>query len=149
MRLARLLLIPSVLLLATACADDSSSAESIADRTQSSAPAEATAPTSEPYDPQPYCETTRRLEKAGERAFVHLERDATHAQYKAAERSFILDNADLLDELVAAAPPDLTEDVETFLAAMRQRGGLEDVGVTQREASIAEERILAFEKEHR
>ena len=147
MRSTRILLVPVVLALATACADDSSSSRSTATGNQSPAAAETTAVTSETYDPQPYCRTTRRLEKAGEQAFAGLGRNATPADYEAAERSFILDNADLLDELVATAPADLTDDVETFLAAMRQRGGLEDGGVTQREATKAEKNVLAFEEQ--
>lgn len=148
MRPTRILLVPVVLALATACAVDSSSSGSTATGNRSPAAAEATASTSEEYDPQPYCQTTRRLEKAGEQAFAGLGRNATAADYQAAERSFILDNADLLDELVATAPADLTDDVETFLAAMRQRGGLEDSGVTQRVATKAENKILAFEEQH-
>jgi hypothetical protein len=148
MRPTRVLLAPVVLALAAGCADDSSSSGSTARGNQSPAAAEATAATSEQYDPQPYCQTTRRLEKAGEQAFAGLGRNATTADYEAAERRFVLDNADLLDELVATAPPALIDDVETFLAAMRQRGGLEDSGVTQREATKAENKILAFEEQH-
>lgn len=148
MRPTRILLVPVVLALATACADDSSSSRSTATGNQSPAAATATAPTSETYDPQPYCQTTRLLEKAGEQAFADLGRNATPAAYEAAERSFVLDNADLLDELVATAPADLTDDVETFLAAMRQRGGLEDSGVTQRKSTQAENTMLAFEEQH-
>lgn len=148
MRPARILLVPAVMMLATACADDSSTSGSTKTANQSPAVADATAPTPEQYDPQPYCKVTRQLEKAGEEAFATLERNATPAEYKAAERNFILDNADLLDELVVTAPPNLTDDVETFLTAMRQRGGLEDSGVTQREATKAENKILAFEDQH-
>lgn len=147
MRPSRLVLIPALLLSVTACADDSSSSGDGAQDSSSSPPG-AAPPTSDAYDPQPYCDATRRLEAAGEKAFSGLGRDASPADYQAAERSFVLDNAELLDELVAAAPPDLTADVETLLTAMRQRGGLEDGGVTQREASQAEKRILAFEKRH-
>ncbi len=147
MRPTRILLVPVVLALATACADDSSSSRGTATANQSPAAAEATALTPEEYDPQPYCQATRRLEKAGEQAFAGLGRNATPADYEAAERSFILDNADLLEELVATAPADLTDDVETFLAAMRQRGGLEDSGVTQRQATKAENELLAFEEQ--
>lgn len=98
------------------------------------------------YDAAAYCELTRRLEAAGEKAFADLGRNATPAQYQAVERGFVLDNQDLLDGLVDAAPGHLGDEVDTLLSAMRQRGGLEHSGVSQREASTAEKRILAFEK---
>lgn len=148
MRTLRLLLVPAVLLIATACADNSSSSSDKADDTKSPAAGATTAPTSEQYDPQPYCDITRQLEKAGEKAFSTLDRDSTNAEYEAAERNFIVDNEDLLDELVSAAPAHLTDEVETFLAAMRQRGGLGDSGVTKREASSAEKNVVAWEKKN-
>lgn len=148
MRTLRLLLIPAVLLSVNACAEDPPASGDGAADAPSSPTAEAAPPTQDAYDPKPYCRITQRLETAGEKAFGDLGRDATAADFKAAERSFVLDNAELLDELIAAAPSDLTDDVETFVTAMRQRGGLEDGGVTQRDASQAEKRILAFEKRH-
>lgn len=144
MRTVRLLLIPAVLTLATACSDDPSGSDDKADDTK----AGATSAPAEEYDPQAYCDITRQLEDAGEEAFADLDRDSTDAEYEAAERSFVVDNEVLLDELVAAAPSELTDEVETLLTAMRQRGGLEDSGVTQREASQAEEQILAWEKKN-
>ena len=148
MKLAQLLVITSVVVLATACADDSSSDDDITRSTRPTPTVADAAPTQERYDPEPYCDSTRRLEKAGEKAFGSLGHNATHAEYEAAERRFVLDNADLLDALVAAAPPHLTDDVTTLLAAMRQRGGLEARAVTQREATRAEHKILTFERQN-
>ena len=148
MRRLRLVLVPALLLLATACADGSSPSSAEADDVTSSAARAATPPTSGQYDAKPYCDITRQLERAGEEAFSTLDRSATKAEYASTERTFIVDNEDLLNELVAAAPADLTEQVETFLAAMRQRGGLGDSEVTQREARSAEKDVVTWEKEH-
>lgn len=144
MRTARLLLILALLSLATACSDNTSSSVNADDKSAGA----TSAPISEQYDPEPYCDLTRQLEKAGQKAFSTLDRNATNADYEAAERNFVLDNNDLLDELLTAAPPDLSHDVETILAAMRQRGGLEDSGVTEREANQADQRVRAWEKKH-
>ncbi len=148
MRTIRLLPSFAVLLLATACANDSSTSSSTDKPAQSATTSSAPAPAPAPYDPQPYCEITQQLEKAGERAFSGLDRNATSMDYEAAERAFVLDNADLLDELVAMAPPELTDEITTFLTAMRQRAGLEGSGVTARAATEAEEKLLEFEKQH-
>jgi hypothetical protein len=143
---ARLLLIPAAALLA-ACAGNSTS-----DIAGPSTPAGTTAGeasrTSGQYDAQPYCKLTRRLEAAGEDAFSGLGRDATAAQYEAAERNFVLDNQDLLGGLVDAAPAHLTDEIETFLSAMRQRGGLVEHRVSQSAAAAAEKGILSFERRH-
>ncbi|MGA8847093.1 MAG: hypothetical protein WB471_10815, partial [Nocardioides sp.] len=80
--------------------------------------------------------------------FATLDRSSTRAEYQATERSFIVDNVDLLNGLLSAAPAHLSAEVGTFLAAMRQRGGLGDGEVTQREASSAEKAMVAWEKKH-
>lgn len=144
MTFARWTLIAAAVLLAAGCSDTSN-----ADPVEEPARAgedDSSSVVSGRYDAEPYCELTRRLEAAGAKAFADLGRNATPAQYRAAERSFVLDNQDLLDGLAGAAPAYLAEEIETLLAAMRQRGGLEDSGVSQREATDAEKRILSFEK---
>lgn len=150
MKLARLLLVPTVLLLAAACADDSSSSASSSD-----APASETASTPQPtptpsaaYDPTSYCEITGRLEQAGEKAFGGLGRDATPSEYEVAERHLLKDNAQLIARLTSAAPPELTDDVKVLFAAMRERAGLGDSQHNSREGNQAEKRIQAFEKKN-
>lgn len=145
MRPAPLLLVPVAALLAAAC---SVSATSDTARPAGQGGVAADASQRGSFDPAPYCELTRRLEAAGQEAFADLDRRATAAQYRAAERSFILANRSLLGDLGPSAPARLADEVETFLAAMRQRGGLEDSDVSQRAATAAERRILAFEKRH-
>lgn len=147
MKPARILLIPAAMAITAACSTSPTS--DAADPSASGgSPAAESSSTSGPYDAEPYCELTRRLESAGEKTFADLGRNATPAQYRSAERSFVLDNENLLAGLVDAAPTHLTDEVETLLTAMRQRSGLEDSGVSQSEASDAEKRILDFEKRH-
>ena len=149
MRPKRLLVVAGALLLSAACANDTSSSTTSAEGTTSvSTTAESTARASQPGDPDRYCRVTQRLEAAGKRAFGDVGRDASPADYEAAERAFVLDNAALLDELIGAAPATLTPHVDTMLTAMRQRGGLVDGRVKQQDAAAAETQLLAFEKKH-
>lgn len=143
----RLILSSAAVLLVAACSGNSSS-DTGEPPPQTGAIATGSSPTSRPYDAEPYCDLIQQLEAAGEKAFAKLGQKATPAQYRAAERNFVLGSQDLLGGLVGAAPSHLTDELDTFLAAMRQRGGLEDSGVSQREATAAEKRILAFEKRH-
>ncbi|MGH3361120.1 MAG: hypothetical protein ACRDOM_01555 [Nocardioides sp.] len=144
---ARWTLIAAAVLLAAGCAD-TSTADTVAPPASAGESADASSRTAGQYDAKPYCELTEQLEAAGEEAFSDLGRNATAAQFRAAERSFVLDNQDLLGSLTGAAPAHLADEIETFLSGMRQRGGLEDSGVSQREATDAEKRILTFEKSH-
>lgn len=146
MRRARLLLIPAVVLLAAGCGNEDTSPTSASDSTPT--PASDSATDTAPYDPQLFCSTTLELERAGEKNFSSLDRNSTEEEYEAAERTFVLDNAELLDTFVSAAPTDLADEIDTFLTAMRQRAGLADESVTQREATRAEKAILAFENQH-
>lgn len=96
-----------------------------------------------------YCALTRELEAAGEEHFASLGRDATPEQYETAEREFVKGQAARMDELEAAAPPEIAGDVRVLLAAQRERGGLPvDEPVGQKAATAAEERVLAYEREH-
>ncbi len=135
-----------LLLLATACTADSEQSPSTRAREQ--APPGTTA-ANDTGEPQRVCELTRRLERAGRDVFSKLGRDATRAEYQAAEREFVLDNAATLHDLVDAFPSDIAPQAELFITAMRQRAGLVPAGtVRPSEASAAERRIRAYEREH-
>jgi len=149
MRAKRLLIVAGALLLSTACTDDSSRPAASAERTTSvPTTAGTTEPASEQGDADRYCRITQRLEAAGNKAFADLGRDSSPADYKAAERTFVLENDAMLDELIAAAPGPLSPHVETMLTAMRERGGLTDARVKRQDAAAAEKQVLAFEKKH-
>ncbi|MDQ3628766.1 MAG: hypothetical protein M3419_08155 [Actinomycetota bacterium] len=107
-----------------------------------------TAPSpAETGDPARYCRLTDQLKASGRKTFAGLGRDATHAEYRSAERRFVLDNATALRGLKAALPERLGDDVRTFVTAMRQRGGLEPAGsVTQADASAAEQALRGYER---
>lgn len=98
-------------------------------------------------DPAQYCELTEQLEASGQEVFAGLGRSATAAEYRHAERRFVLDNAAALRGLEAAIPERLRDEVRTFVTAMRQRGGLEPAGtVTQAGASAAEQALRGYER---
>lgn len=98
-------------------------------------------------DPDRYCRLVEQLEGRGQKAFAGLGRDAAPADYRRAERRFVLANSGLLDGLGPALPEHLRDEVRTFVTGMRQRGGLEPAGtVTQRDASHAERALLAYER---
>ncbi|MGA8846716.1 MAG: hypothetical protein WB471_08915, partial [Nocardioides sp.] len=108
MHTLRLLPVSAVLLLAAACTDGSPSPSGETDdpRFLSESPSESlsatqSAQTSTQYDAQPYCDITRQLESAGEETFATLDRSSTRAEYQATERSFIVDNVDLLNGLLS------------------------------------------------
>ena len=104
--------------------------------------AAATAP-----DPERYCALTRRLDADGEKFFAGLGRDATPADYEAAERRFIEQSGTQLAELQRVAPAQIAADVRKLLAGMRQRAGLKPaIEVSEAQASAAEQRITAYEK---
>lgn len=110
---------------------------------------EQVAPEADAGDPQRYCALTRQLEDAGRRAFADLGRDATRAEYVAAERAFVRGNSATLGMLAPALPPELRDEVQVFLTGVRQRSGLVEPGtVTPREASEAERALRGYEREH-
>lgn len=97
-------------------------------------------------DVERYCALTKELDAAGEEIFAPLGEDASPEDYEAAERRFVERHTRELDELRQVAPASLRPDVQTLLAGIRQRAGLEpDMQVSEREASAAEERVRAFE----
>lgn len=99
-------------------------------------------------DVERYCALTKRLDAAGEEDFRVLEeQDASPEEFQAAERRFIERHARELEELRGVAPARLKPDVDTLLAAMRQRAGLKaPTEVGESKASAAEGRIQAFEE---
>ena len=111
--------------------------------------AERPAATAAATGPERYCALVRELDAAGEEHFASLGRDATPEEYEAAERTFVEANAARLDEVGAAAPPEIDADVDLLLAAQRERAGLEVANAPgKKAASAAERRIKRFEKRH-
>ena len=99
-------------------------------------------------DVERYCALTRQLDADGERFFAGLGRDASPAQYEAAERRFIEAHSADLDELGRVAPAAIRSDVQKLFAGMRERAGLKPaIEVSEAQAAAAEERIQAFEKQ--
>lgn len=100
-------------------------------------------------DLERYCELSAELDRAGEEAFRDLENDpqATAEDFKAAERDLVEDNEEQLDEIVQAAPEEISQDAETLQASLRARAGLGG-DVDEAEAAAAEKRVQAFDKEN-
>ena len=122
----------------SACGDEAR--DTAAARPAATATATATA------DGARYCALVVELEAAGEEHFASLGRDAGPEEYEAAERAFVEDNAALLDELQAAAPAEIGDDVRVLLAAQRGRAGLDAQAPAQKQATAAERRIKRYEK---
>lgn len=94
-----------------------------------------------------YCALTKKLDAEGEKFFSGLGRDASPREFEAAERRFIQEHMNDLDDLRQAAPAPIKADVDRLLAGMHQRAGLKSAeDVTEQDASAAEERIKAFER---
>jgi hypothetical protein len=99
--------------------------------------------------PDLFCALARELAAAGERHFASLGRDARPEEYEAAERAFVEAQAARLDAIEAAAPPEISADVRTLLAAQRGRAGMPDsTPVDEKAAGAAEERVKGFERRH-
>jgi hypothetical protein len=124
-----------------ACGDDDAP-----ERVRKAAPAQAVA-----YEGslERYCTTARRLDSAGEKFFSRLGEDAGPKEFKAAERRFVQRFARDIEELEQAAPREIKADVVKVLAGQRQRAGLAGGDeVSEGEASAAEERVKAYEKDN-
>ncbi len=122
-----------------ACGDDSD--EGAASETTTATVAAA-------GDVDRYCALTRELDAEGEKFFAGLGEDASPTQYEAAERRFIEAHSADLDELGRVAPAAIGSDVQKMFAGMRERAGLRPaIAVSEAQASAAEERIQAFEKQ--
>lgn len=94
-----------------------------------------------------YCALVQELDAAGEKFFSRLGKDAGPKEFEAAERRFIKEFKPKLSELEQVAPPQIADDVETLMTAMRQRGGIETATqVPEQQAAAAERRVKAFEK---
>jgi hypothetical protein len=134
-------IVAAVLTLAlAACGDDDEDAGGAGGST-------ATATVAAAGDPDRYCALTRELDAEGEQFFASLGRDATPAQYEAAERRFITRFAGELEEVEQAAPQEIKRDVGTLLAGQRERAGLPTATkVEESEGDAAETRIQAWEK---
>lgn len=98
-------------------------------------------------DVERYCEVSRELDEAGTDHFEALEADetATEDDFAEAERQFVEDNEEEIDELIESAPEEIRGDVETFVEAMRS-GELSAEGGPPEDAVAAEEDIVAFEE---
>jgi hypothetical protein len=104
---------------------------------------------SEEGDLSLYCDIVEKLDKAGDQAFAKLEDDknATQEDFKKAEARFVEDHSSDLDELEAASPPEIRDDVTMLLQSLRARAGL-GPEPDEEEARDAEKAITAFEKEN-
>jgi hypothetical protein len=98
-------------------------------------------------DRERYCALTREMDAAGSKFFARLERkkNATAADFEAAEKRFIERFAPQFEEIERAAPAEIRDDVRILLAGQRARAGLGG-GVGEAEASAAEERVLRYER---
>jgi hypothetical protein len=97
-------------------------------------------------DPARFCQLSRQLDQAGTDFFAELEQQGGSAkQFEAAERRFYQRYQEEFDQVAAAAPEELSEDIETLFAGVRARAGL-GPPVPQDEVSAAERRVQAYEK---
>jgi hypothetical protein len=129
-RITTLATVLTATLVLTACGSEDS-----APRTQSAG------------DPDRYCALVREMDAAGTKFFARLEgkKNATPADYEAAERRFVERYAPQFEEIERAAPAEVRDDVRILLAGQRARAGLGGA-VDEAEASAAEERILRYER---
>jgi hypothetical protein len=93
-------------------------------------------------DTERYCELVGELEAAGEAAFADVGEDASPDEIVAAEAAFVESVEGELDEMVEVAPEEIADDVEVYVADIRDRAAGDEGG----DVSAAEERILAFEE---
>jgi hypothetical protein len=142
MRCAPIFATAALALAVAACGEDDEAGQ----RAQAT-PTPAATSTAAAGDAQRYCALTGELDAAGERFFAGLGRDASPAQFQAAERRFVQRFSGKLAELERAAPQEIAADARTLLAAQRDRAGLPtSERVTQAKASAAEERLRAYER---
>lgn len=98
-----------------------------------------------------YCEVASQLDEAGSKAFAQLEDDpdATEEDFQATAKRFYEEHAAEIDELIAIAPEEISQAVDTLVAAGRARAGL-DAGdaPTAAEEREAEQRVTQFEEEN-
>lgn len=96
-----------------------------------------------------YCELVEELDDAGDDFFKELEddEDASMKDYEKAERDFFREYESEMDELIAAGPDEIADDVRTIVASIKSRAGL-GPKVPQGEASAAEKRVQRYEKQN-
>ena len=124
-------------LLLVGCGDDDES-ESTTTTTAAAAP-----------DVERYCELVTELEAAGDEIFGALEQDgsATPEDFQQAELELLEENEALFDELQEVAPDEIQADVETLVAGLRVRAGLEE-GTSPGDVGAAEKRVREYEKQN-
>lgn len=93
-------------------------------------------------DERRYCELTAEVEAKGEEAFADLGEDASEDETAAAQKAFIDDVEDELDEMVKVAPEEIAEDVKAYNAFVKAQMRGEET----EEAS--DEAILEWEEEN-
>ena len=135
MRLAALMTATIIALGLAACGDDD-------DKTA----AATTATVAAAADPDRYCEIVRDLDASGEDFFKSLGEDSSPQEYEAAERRFVEQYSDTLDELGRVAPQEIRADVAVLLAGQRERAGLSTATTPEAKASASETRVQAYEE---
>ena len=98
-------------------------------------------------NPQRYCQMVAQFDAAGEDVFAGLDEDSPPEEFEAAERRFVERYGDELEALPAAAPAQISDDVQKVLIGMRQRAGLKTpVELSEADVDAADERVRAFEE---
>ena len=95
-----------------------------------------------------YCELTKELDAAGQEEFEALEDDpdATREDFEAAERALYEENEAQIEEAQEVAPPEIADDVEVLVEALRARAGLG--GQVPANAGEADQRVQEYEAEN-
>jgi hypothetical protein len=112
----------------------------------------ATTPATTPAaggDLERYCALTEEGDRVGREAFREPQKDpnATEEDFEQAERQFVEDNEDLLNDLQAAAPEPIREDV-AFLVKATRAGVGQGPEVDQAAAEAAQKRTDRYEREN-
>jgi hypothetical protein len=97
-------------------------------------------------DLERYCALVREMDAAGSKFFARIEakKNATPADFEAAERRFVERFTPQFEAIEHAAPTAIRADVRLLLAGQRARAGLGTVD--EAEASAAEERVVKYEE---
>jgi hypothetical protein len=100
-------------------------------------------------DVERYCALTEEGDRVGREAFRDVQKDtnATEKDYERAERKFVEENEQLLDDLQEAAPDEIREDVALLVDSTRARAGLGGE-VDEAKAQAAETRTNRFEQQN-
>jgi hypothetical protein len=98
-------------------------------------------------DVERFCELSGELEQSAEEHFAQLDERVTQDDFEQAHVEFMEANEIELEDLAAAAPQEIREDVDTTLAGMRAQTG-EEVEVSEAEVDAADGRLREFEREN-